>query len=288
MFEKIFVAMEMDPAAHEIISCLGGLKPLGARKAFLAHYLNVSEAIAASFEVAVDQLREGLAALKTELEEQGFEVEAQVAVASTHGEVNRLILAKDASLVVVGAPPGSLGHELLYGGVATTILHNQVRPVLAYRMCGDASPCKGKACDFFSHILFPTDFSDNADRAFRVLEKIVEKGVGRVTLAHVQDLGIGEMYLQEKVQELAEIDRDRLEGLKARLTAKHNVQVETVVRSGIPGAELLQLERELQPSMVLMGSQGRGYFSEIFLGSVSHTMARKGSSHLLLIPAREQ
>lgn len=286
MFKKIFVAMEMDPAAHEIISCMGGLKSLGAKESHLVHYLNVSEAIAASFEVAVEQLRDGLAGLKKDLMQQGFKVEAQVAVASSHGEINRLIKARGADLVVVGAPAGTVGGDLLYGGVATTILHHQVTPILVYRLKGEESSCQGKACDFFSHILFPTDFSDNADKAFKALEQIVGQGVTRVTLVHVQDMVRIEPYLQEKLPEFMAIDQERLDNLKKRLAANRDVQVDTVIRSGISAAELLQLEKELQPSMVVMGSQGRGYFNEVFLGSVSHAMARKGSSHLLLIPAR--
>jgi nucleotide-binding universal stress UspA family protein len=105
MFEKIFVALETKPADHEILSCMGGLRSLGAREAHLAYFLTVNEAFAASFEVAVEGLRADLAGLKEKLEEQGFKVAARAAVASSAGEINRLIQAADASLVVVGHPP---------------------------------------------------------------------------------------------------------------------------------------------------------------------------------------
>lgn len=285
MFEKIFVALETKPAEHEILSCMGGLRSLGAREAHLTYFLTVNEAFAASFEVAVEGLRADLAGLKEKLEEQGLKVAARAAVASSAGEINRLIQAWSPSLVVVGAPPGTLAGEMLFGGVTTAILHHQIQPTLVYRLQGEKSPCIGRACDFFSHILFPTDFSANADTAFALLEQIVAGGkIGKVTLLHVQDRERIEPHLQDRLREFMEIDQGRLDDLKQRLTEKTGAEIDTVLRYGMTASELLKAEEEICPSLVLMGSQGRGLIKEVFLGSVSHTMARRGTAHLLLVP----
>jgi nucleotide-binding universal stress UspA family protein len=285
MFDNIFVALETKPADHEILSCMGGLRSLGAREAHLAYFLTVNEAFAASFEVAVEGLRADLAGLTEKLEEQGYKVAARAAVASSAGEINRQIQAADASLVVVGAPPGTLAGEMLFGGVTTAVLHQQVKPTLIYRLRGEGSPCIGQACDFFSHILFPTDFSANADTAFALLEQIVAGGkIDKVTLLHVQNRERIEPYLQDRLQEFMQIDQDRLGSLKQRLAEKTGAEIDTVLRYGMTASELLKAEEEICPSLVVMGSQGRGLIKEVFLGSVSHTMARRGAAHLLLVP----
>ena len=41
---------------------------------------------------------------------------------------------------------------------------------------------------------------------------------------------------------------------------------------------------ELQATAVIMGSQGRGWIREIYLGNVSHSIARHASVPVLLIP----
>ncbi|MDY0351361.1 MAG: universal stress protein [Desulfobulbaceae bacterium] len=285
MFAKIFVALETKPAEHEILSCMGGLRSLGAREAHLAYFLTVNEAFAASFEVAVEGLRADLGGLKEKLEEQGFKVEAQAAVASSAGEINHRIQAADASLVVVGAPPGTLAGELLFGGVPPAILHHQVQPTLVYRLRGEKSPCIGRACDFFSHILFPSDFSANAQTAFALLERIMESAdIGRITLLHVQERERIEPHLKDRLQEFTAIDQERLDSMKQRLAEKTGAEIDTVLRYGMAASELLKAEEEICPSLVVMGSQGRGLIKEVFLGSVSHTMARRGASHLLLVP----
>ena len=39
--------------------------------------------------------------------------------------------------------------------------------------------------------------------------------------------------------------------------------------------------------MVVMGTQGRGFFGELLLGSVSHAVARQATVPVLLVPAKE-
>ena len=64
--------------------------------------------------------------------------------------------------------------------------------------------------------------------------------------------------------------------------------VETVLKYGSPSSEILKSVKELSAQMVVMGSQGRGFVNEFFLGSVSHNIARQSPVHVLLIPAKRQ
>ena len=86
MFEKIFVVLETRPAGHEIISCLCGLRSLGAREARLAYFLSVNKAFAAAFVVA--------------------------SVVSSAGEIKPLVQISD------GAPRCGLIKEVFLGSVS--------------------------------------------------------------------------------------------------------------------------------------------------------------------------
>ncbi|MDO9509088.1 MAG: universal stress protein [Thermovirgaceae bacterium] len=60
--------------------------------------------------------------------------------------------------------------------------------VLVLRLNGDENgQSEAPTCNFFGHILFPTDFSDNAERAFAFVEKFAKSGAKKITLFHVQD-----------------------------------------------------------------------------------------------------
>jgi len=45
--------------------------------------------------------------------------------------------------------------------------------------------------------------------------------------------------------------------------------------------------RDRDVQLTVMGSQGRGYVSDLFLGSVSHNVARQSVASVLLIPAKK-
>ncbi|MDZ7582927.1 MAG: universal stress protein [Deltaproteobacteria bacterium] len=54
---------------------------------------------------------------------------------------------------------------------------------------------------------------------------------------------------------------------------------------GVPFKEITRLIRERDVQLVVMGTQGRGFFGEFFLGSVSHNVLRQSVAPVLLIPA---
>ena len=57
------------------------------------------------------------------------------------------------------------------------------------------------------------------------------------------------------------------------------------VPDGIPTAEILNEAATGNYSLIVMGGQGKGYIRELFLGSMSHNIARNAGVSLLLIPA---
>lgn len=55
---------------------------------------------------------------------------------------------------------------------------------------------------------------------------------------------------------------------------------------GSPFEEIMRVINEQDVNQVVMGSQGRGFVEEIFLGCVSHNVVRNASVSVLLIPAK--
>lgn len=59
--------------------------------------------------------------------------------------------------------------------------------VLPIEMKAGEDVClKAPLCDFSNQVMFPTDFSENADHAFSYVERLAVQGARRVTLFHVQ------------------------------------------------------------------------------------------------------
>jgi nucleotide-binding universal stress UspA family protein len=95
---------------------------------------------------------------------------------------------------------------------------------------------------------------------------------------------MGELFAQE-LQVVPEApEYNSLEILKNRLEAAGIPRVETRVIPGHPFSVILDAMRRLDISLIAMGTQGRGFIEELFLGSVAHNISRVAACPLLLIP----
>jgi nucleotide-binding universal stress UspA family protein len=294
MFSRFIVATDLSSASFALVNCLEGLKAYGADDCLLLLCLSMQEStsIALSYTDSTDKLEAILQEQKTLLEKQGFRVEARTVSGHAKKEVNRIANEEDYSLIVLGSQGHSLLGDALLGGVAYGVMQRARKPVLLIPIenkQGIGKVCEPVAgCNFNEHVLFPTDFSENADHAFTFVEQLVSAGTSHVTLLHVQDKTRIEPYLEHRIDEFNKINGERLEVMKKLLLKKGTAEVDIVIKYGYPFIEINRLIQEDCVRLVVMGSQGRGFVQEIFLGSVSHNVARHSTAPVLLIPSRER
>jgi nucleotide-binding universal stress UspA family protein len=290
MLSRFIIATDLSPASFAVVNCLSGLKAYGAKHCMLLQCLSLQEAstVAASYTTA--KIDNRLKDQKQILEKQGFKVETRVVPMSAKWEINRISDEDNYSFIVVGSQGHSMVSEALLGGVTSTVIHNARKPVLVVRLVnkkeGENVCIHASRCDFSGHVLFPTDFSENADQAFTFLEKLVSDGIKHVTLLHVQDNIRIDPHLKHMLDEFNKIDQARLEKMKSALKKKGDARIDIELVYGAPFTEIIKIINERKVNLVVMGSQGRGFVKELFLGSVSHNIARNSAASVLLIPAK--
>jgi nucleotide-binding universal stress UspA family protein len=130
-------------------------------------------------------------------------------------------------------------------------------------------------------VLFPTDFSANAELAFTTLKKIVAASSQEVTLLHVQDQSV---VSKSRLEECNRADQERLAEMKRALEQTGATKVNVELPYGVPVREILARVQDNGFAWVVMGSQGRSYLSEIFLGNTSLNVARHSQVPVLLVP----
>ena len=59
--------------------------------------------------------------------------------------------------------------------------------------------------------------------------------------------------------------------------------MKTVVKTGFPWREILEVEDEETPSILVIGSHGRSNLGDVFLGSVSDRVIRKRKGPVMVI-----
>lgn len=282
MLSKILIVSDASEAACRMIECVGHLKRVGTQEAILVHVFNVEDVGGLSGTLRAFYLPK----LKEQcrvLAKQGLNASFELPLGIPEFEINELAKKQAVKLIVIGAPGHSRISDLFLGSTAFRILHSSLVPVLLIHreQIEDAGTesCNATCDDFFRHVLHPTDFSDNSGRAYQYLEYVVQETRCAVTVLHVQEPAT---HVDEKENTL---HAERLERRRERLTKLGATSVEILVEPGNPALKIVERANECERSLILMGSQGKGFMKELFFGSVAHTVASQTSLPVLFVPA---
>ncbi len=288
MFKRFLVVTELSDATYEFADCMERLKVLGAEECLLLqHFLvSIDPAVDPSYMTAI--VENSLMNQKAMFEKHGYRVTTRMIPGLTKSAIDKIAKEENYEVIVVGARENSMLGELFFGGLTNKVIHQAQVPVLVVRIGGKqgpgTEPSGACAAALTESILFPTDFSDNAAQAFEYLKALVSEGAKKVTLIHIQDQYRIVPYLQERLEEFNRIDRERLRQMQAQLKAQGDVEVDAVLGFGHPSVEILKHIRDNNIQLVVMGSQGKGFVEELFLGGVSHNIVRYATASVLLIP----
>lgn len=288
MFKKIIIATDLSQASDSVIGCMKAFRSLGVEEIILFYALGIRHLDSLKY-LLKESVEPAIMKQLNNLKAQGFNVTLEILPGVPSEELKNISKRRDVSLIVIGSHGESAGSHLLFriGGVTSEILHSHEKPLLLVRT--KVSEVNGEKCveasctDIKDKILFATDFSDTSFKAFEYVERFVEDGCQKITLLHVQDKINIDKYLKNKLEEFNRIDTERLEMRKDQLVKKGAVQVGIKILYGNPKQEILN-EAKNNYSLIIMGSQGRGFIKETFIGSVSHTVARNADVSVLLVP----
>ncbi len=142
------------------------------------------------------------------------------------------------------------------------------------------------------NILVPTDFSDVAYNAFEYAKGFANQEAANLKVVHVfhPELHSTKLYLENPVMQGLEIKQKQLADFIRQdpANADGNVltksNIETEVRVGFPGEDIVKMSREGDPDLIIMGTTGEGGILDKIFGSVSSHVARKAHCPVLLIP----
>jgi nucleotide-binding universal stress UspA family protein len=287
MFNTIVLATDLSPAWDEIVACAGEFKSLGCSRVILTNVIVTKFLVGLEERLRAD-VRPKLEAHKRQLEAQGLQVEVEMPIGLPAYSLNDIACRYGADLIVLGSHGTALWRESVLGCFTCAVLHNVQYPVLLLNVRlktqGQPDSCQISRSKVLGHVLFPTDFSEISARALEYVERLAAKGMNQVTLLTTLDVPGHEAY-PEGYQEIAEAAaRELLEQWKQRLLKAGVPQVNDRFDPGHPIPAILQVLDSQDISLIVMGTQGKGFIKELFLGSVAHNVSRLATCPVLLIP----
>jgi len=285
MFRKMLVCTDLTPASEALIDCVEALKSIGTEEVVLTHVIQVVDPPGLD-DVLMEDVTPGLERQKGRLEEQGLKVTLEMPFGLPARTLGETAEKHDVSAILIGSHGKGIIQAATLGSVSTQLLHQMRRPVFLARMDLLKEGKSGLVCrNMFDRVLFPTDFSETAERALDYLGKIALETRCPVTLMHV---------LAGKDEEPAELQRKEedahylLEAKKRRLATLGAAQVTVDLAHGKPAEEIVARTKSGLFSIVVMGRQGKGLLRELLLGSTANEVARLAGVPLLFIPALEE
>jgi len=287
MFKTIVLATDLSPAWNEVIACAGEFKALGASEIILTHVITVLFLGGLEGSIRAQALPK-LEAQKAKLEAQGFTVRIETPTGLPAQSLNEVARCSGADLIMVGSHGKSVWREAVLGCVTCAVVHHTRYPTLllnvALKKGMETGTCRLQATQLLRHVLFPTDFSGIAARASDYVEHLAPKGLSQVTVLSALDVPGGEAY-PPGFQEMAAANaRTSLQAAAERLRQAGVAQVHSHFDPGHPLPAILRVLESQDVSLIVMGTQGKGFIQELFLGSVAHNVSRLAPCPVLLIP----
>ena len=290
IFDRVVMATDLSPAWDQIVACGGELRRLGCSGLILT-YVITPNFFGGSGESLPSPAASCLAAQRRVLEEKGLEVIIETPIGLPGRSLNGVAQKYGASLIIIGSHGKSRWREGVLGTFSSAVLHNVKFPllVLPVQVAGGQEPsCPWHGSEILSHLLFATDFSQTAAEAMCYLELLAPRGVTRVTLLHALKNIPGKAGEPQGDAEAAAVAHNFLDLLKGRLEAAGVSQVQTRVAVGHPVPVILEVLKTTDISLIVLGTQGKGYIEEISVGSVAHNISRFAPCPILLIPPADR
>ena len=300
LFTHALVALDLSEASDLIIRALPHFKEFGTRKVTLVTVVSIPFT-GERTEFSIDTHHEKLETYKKELEKHGLMVETEVRAGTYFyppAEILTSAAEKSADFLIIGSRGQSKVQEMLIGSTATELLQRSFLPVFLINidMKEDDQESKKRSLyltthveDALGHVLHATDFSDTANRAFEVVQELDrDRKIGKVSLIHVQGDHAIALKDPASLERLNEQTRERLDEIRNELSDHTRSDAEVIITYGTPGREIINAVNEIGATLIVMGSQGRGFVEEFFLGGVSSQVPRFSKVPVLLVPARRE
>lgn len=205
----------------------------------------------------------------------GFEVETHVVRGTPHRRIRGIAESIGADLTIVGSRGKSPLENRVIGSTARNLARTTETPLIVNRIERGTDDPSVVRQHLFERILYATDFSENAQRAFEAFSYL-RHATKEATLVHVETpkdpTPTNGTDPESRLSELA----TQLEnwGLESRIE----------IKQGDPAEEILEAERDHTPATILVGSRGRSRLRRLLLGSVSEDLVARANGNVMLVP----
>lgn len=259
---------------HSKVIALHAVEPFRhTHLGFAASASLYDEACTALCQAATDQLKKFI----DDYTNRDVALEPLVIIGLAADVILSLAEARHADGIVMGTH-GRRGYDrLMLGSVADRVMRSASCPVMVVtKSARDLSASRDP--HRLTRILYCTDFSANAEPAFRYALSARDEYDAELTLMHVLEEPSSPDKREAAVAAATrELQRKIPEDLRS------SPRFKTEVRPGKPYPQIIEHARETQADMIIMGVRGRGALDVAVFGSTTYRVIQLGPCPVLVV-----
>lgn len=282
MYSKILLATDLSESSELLVEHLPNLIKIGLQEVILMHVINIryTGGLSRMFQ---EHDQKVLETQKVKFEEKGIKVKTITPIGIPAYEINETAEKEDVSLIAIGSHCRSLAGKIVLGGTGEQIIRDTKKPVLIIKFIKEKQRCTMYCENIFKAILYPTDFSNNAEKVFPYIKKTFDAGCEKIVLLHVQEEHKIKPHLEDRLEEFNRIDQDRLDRIKRELLDLGAKEVKIIIKLGKTIPTILKTAESENICLIALGARGRSFIGEIFIGSTANNVARHAEMPVLFV-----
>lgn len=291
MIHRAILATDLSKCSDLLMDCIPELKTLGIQHITLLHVPTISfnymEYSGYSMMVHIEAR---MISLKNKLIRSGIAADFIFREGVPSQEILEYAARQPDALIIVGSKGHGFYKRNLIGSTTLRVIQHSKNPVLMVRIKSlgkDASGehhCALESRKITDYGIILTDFSKHASGAFFYARDHLAEHMNQVAIMHVQDKIVMRHHDPATISRFNKIDSERLRNSSLSLRRKTKAPVQTILVEGAVVPEIIREVKENAASLVIMGTHGKGFFSDVVLGSTTSAVVQLVESNCLLVP----
>ncbi len=188
------------------------------------------------------------------------------------------------SMVAMAASGKGRVREFIVGSTSMGVIRRAKVPVLLDKFPLEASEDPRSYVEgcppLLDRVLVTIDLSKASRALAPAVQKLIDAGAKRMTLFHVVQSSKYSMTDDRRFQEV----KRKMEAYQERLEPK-GCEIDVHLHFGTTTYNILEAAREIDATLIVLGTTGKGYLRGATLGSTSEEVVKGSTRPLLLIPA---
>jgi len=276
MLDKVLLPIDFSEMSMRMFECALELRELGSQNLTLLHVLPVGQTIS-------PENRKKLEALEEQLHAAGMHTDSLI----LYGDPVDSILAEadkeHVDMIAMASGGKSRAESFFVGSVSFGVMRRSNKPVLLDKFPVPKEGEPKRECRLgqvlFRNALVTVDLPQTSPSEMDFFNTLCGRGLSRATLLHVID---SSKYAVSDDAKFREVKR-QLEEIKARPRGG-DCEIKTHVHYGSAAYNILEVIREIDASLVVIGTKKMSYLKGM-LGSTTEEVVRRCPIPLLVVPS---